>query len=73
MVPVPVIEHFLIDMEDGRYDGFPEDGLIIQPLENASLKRMYGLKEEQSGALVSSVTPVHRRRIRFSPATCSCL
>jgi hypothetical protein len=42
-------------MEDGRYDGFPEDGLIIQPLENASLKKMHGLSEEQSGAIVSSV------------------
>jgi hypothetical protein len=55
MVPVPVIEHFLTDMEDGRYDGFPEDGLIIQSLENESLKRMHGLKNNQSGALVSSV------------------
>jgi S1-C subfamily serine protease len=55
MVPAPVIEHFLNDMEDGRYDGFPEDGLIIQPLENASLKKMHGLSEEQSGAIVSSV------------------
>jgi S1-C subfamily serine protease len=56
MVPVPVIEHFLIDIEDGRYDGFPEDGIIIQPLENAGLKKMHGLNEVQSGALVSSVT-----------------
>jgi S1-C subfamily serine protease len=52
MVPAPVIDHFLIDMEDGRYDGFPEDGIGIQPLENESLKRMFGLNEDQSGALV---------------------
>lgn len=57
MVPVPVIKHFLIDLEDGRYDGFPEDGISIQPLENTSLKKMYGLSEEQSGTLVTSVTP----------------
>jgi S1-C subfamily serine protease len=56
MVPVPVIEHFLTDMEDGHYDGFPEDGMVIQPLENAGLKKMFGLSEEQSGALVTSVT-----------------
>jgi S1-C subfamily serine protease len=55
MVPVLVIEHFLIDMEDGQYDGFPEDGIIIQALENEGLKKMHGLNEEQSGALVSSV------------------
>jgi len=56
MVPAPVIDHFLIDMEDGRYDGFPEDGIVIQPLENESLKRMFGLNKDQSGALVSAVT-----------------
>jgi S1-C subfamily serine protease len=56
MVPAPVIDHFLIDMEDGRYDGFPEDGIGIQPLENESLKRMFGLNEDQSGALVSAIT-----------------
>ena len=57
MVPVPIIKHFLTDLEDGHYDGFPEDGIIIQPLENGSLKRMYGLESGQSGALVASVTP----------------
>jgi S1-C subfamily serine protease len=56
MVPAPVIDHFLTDMADGRYDGFPEDGIIFQQLENAGLKKMYGLNEEQSGALVTSVT-----------------
>jgi len=56
MVPVPVIDHFLTDMEDGHYDGFPEDGIVFQSLENKSLKRMHGLEHNQSGALVSSVT-----------------
>jgi len=56
-VPVPVIAHFLTDMQDGRYDGFPDDGIFIQPLENESLKKMHGLKENQSGVLVTSITP----------------
>ena len=67
MVPVPVIEHFLTDMEDGRYDGFPEDGIRIQPLENAGLKKMHGLTEEQSGALVTSVTPGSPAENRIFP------
>jgi S1-C subfamily serine protease len=67
MVPVPVIEHFLTDMEDGRYDGFPEDGIIIQPLENASLKKMHGLNEEQSGAIVSSVTAGSPAKYKIFP------
>jgi S1-C subfamily serine protease len=67
MVPVPVIEHFLTDVEDGHYDGFPEDGMGIQPLENESLKRMLGLNEEQSGALVAAVTPGSPAEKRIFP------
>jgi len=56
-VPVPVINHFLADIDDGRYDGFPVDGISIQSLENGSLKKMKGLKDNQSGALVTSIIP----------------
>jgi len=57
MIPLPVIDQFLIDMEDGRYDGIPEDGIIIQSMENQSLKKMHGLNDDQTGALVISVAP----------------
>jgi S1-C subfamily serine protease len=67
MVPVPVIEHFLTDMQDGRYDGFPEDGIRIQPLENSGLKKMYSLDEKQSGVLVTSVTPGSPAENRIFP------
>ena len=57
MVPAPIIDHFLADMGDGRYDGFPEDGAYVQSMENESLKAMYGLKGNQSGTLVTAVIP----------------
>jgi S1-C subfamily serine protease len=57
MVPVPVIEHFLTDLEDGRFDGIPEDGIFFQSMENDSLRIKYGLTDDQSGVLVVSVTP----------------
>ncbi len=57
MVPVPVIEHFLKDLADGRYDGFPEDGIACQPMENESIRRMYRMKKEQTGVLVFRVVP----------------
>jgi len=66
-VPVPVIKHFLTDMKDGRYDGFPDDGIFIQSLENESLKKMCGLKENQSGALVTSITPGSPAENRILP------
>ena len=37
MVPMPVIRHFLGDMEDGEYDNFPSMGVILQDMENPSL------------------------------------
>ena len=57
MVPVTVVKHFFDDIEDGRYDGFPEIGIIIQNLENPDMKRKYGLKDEQTGILINTVLP----------------
>ena len=53
MVPPPVIRHFLDDLkEDGDYDGFPSLGVILQDMENPTLKEKFGLSEDQTGVLV---------------------
>jgi len=52
-----LIGFFLADMRDGRYDGFPDDGVHVQAMENESLKAMYGLDRNHSGALVTAVIP----------------
>ena len=57
MIPTPIIEHFLTDIEDGRYDGFPDDGIILQNMENEGLKKMYGFKDGQTGDLVRATVP----------------
>ncbi len=57
MVPTPVIKHFLADLADGRYDGIPEDGIIVQAMENESLKKMYRMERRQTGVLVLKVLP----------------
>ena len=57
MVPVPVINHFLTDLKDGHYDGFPEDGMYCQTMDNDSLRKMYGMQSNQSGCLVYRVIP----------------
>jgi S1-C subfamily serine protease len=57
MVPTPVIKHFLVDLADGRYDGIPEDGIVVQPMENESLKNMYRMQRRQTGVLVLKVLP----------------
>ena len=61
IVPVPIIDHFLDDMEDGRYDGFPSLGVIMQGMENPDLKKKNDMPETQSGMLVV-------KALRGSPA-----
>ena len=34
MIPEPVIRHFLEDVSDGRYDGFPRLGIDVQDMES---------------------------------------
>jgi S1-C subfamily serine protease len=54
-VPSPIIAHFLKDIEDGIYNGFPLLGISIQPLKNPAAKSYFGLKPEQTGVLVNKV------------------
>ena len=56
MVPSPVIEHFLKDIEDGDFDGLPGLGLVVQSLENPDL-RLFALEE------TTALTPEQRERM----------
>lgn len=55
IVPAPVIKHFLVDVRDGRFDGFPELGVVVQTLENESLRRHLGMQASTYGVLVTAV------------------
>lgn len=55
IVPVPVIGHFLTDIESGERDGIPGLGIITQNMENPDLRRRYGMEEEETGVLVVEV------------------
>jgi S1-C subfamily serine protease len=57
MVPAPVIDHFLKDIEDGTYDGIPGLEVACQPMENPGLRAKHGMKAGQSGVLVMNVHP----------------
>ncbi|HIE11058.1 MAG TPA: serine protease [Kiritimatiellae bacterium] len=57
IVPSPVIRHFLQDVRDGTYDGFPSLGLVLQETENRDMKRYFGMPPEGEGVLVLKVAP----------------
>ena len=61
IVPVPIIEHFLKDLDDGHYDGFPSLGLVMEGMENPDIKKKYGMEPKQTGMLVVKI-------VRGSPA-----
>lgn len=55
MIPSPVIAHFLKDVSDGRYEGFPHLGVALQDMESEAQRRGARMKEGQTGALVLRV------------------
>lgn len=61
MIPMPVINHFLDDLADVRYDGFPVLGIDYQSTENNDLRTYHKIKNVDGGVLVTRVLP-------FSPA-----
>ena len=56
-IPVPVVHHFLDDLEDGRYDGFPDSGLATMPLLSPAYRRERGLPTDAAGVVVDRVAP----------------
>jgi len=55
LVPTPIIKHFINDMKDGRYDGFADLGIDIQSLDNPAMRKYYGLDDNQTGVLITTV------------------
>ena len=55
MVPSPIIKHFLDDIKDGSYDGFPSMGIVLQSMDSGDLRRSFKMGEGQSGVLVVKV------------------
>jgi len=55
LVPVIMVQHFIEDMKDGRYDGLADIGLGTQKLENPATRRYYGLDENVTGKLINRV------------------
>lgn len=47
IIPTPIVKRFLTDVEDGRYDGHPEDGILVQPdaLVNPAAMAFHGTQE----------------------------
>jgi len=57
MIPVPVIGHFLNDVKDGTYNGFPDIGIFSQNLMSQTFRKYLKMPEAASGVQVTHVIP----------------
>jgi len=58
----PVIQHFLKDIESGTYEGFPQAGIRLVPLENPAYRRCLKLPDDSLGARIDSLLPIPTTR-----------
>jgi len=56
-IPLPVIHHFLKDIADGVYQGYPELGVAWLDARNPALRRDLKLSDKQTGVVLSSIDP----------------
>jgi S1-C subfamily serine protease len=55
LIPTVLVKHFLTDISDGKLDGSPSPGIVTQNLENPSIKRLYGVREDIGGIVVERI------------------
>jgi len=56
-IPPPVIQHFLKDVTDGKYDGFPRMGLNLATLQNPAYRSLLKLPDNNQGVRVDRILP----------------
>jgi S1-C subfamily serine protease len=54
-IPVPIVRHFLTDIADGAFDGFPGFGVYFGSLENEDYRSYLGMSADQTGIVISLV------------------
>lgn len=57
VVAPDIVKHFLADVEDGKYEGFPSLGVATVLTEDPQFRRWLGLRDDQGGLYISRVLP----------------
>ena len=57
-IPTTIIQHFLKDIEDGKYDGFPQAGVGLAPLQNPAYRKYLKLPDNDSGVRIDRILPM---------------
>ena len=57
VIPVELIKHFIKDISDKEYNGFPDPGFYWEPISNPLLKEHLGMKKNTTGIYITRVIP----------------
>jgi len=57
-IPPPVINHFLSDVADGHYHGFPQAGARVVALQNPAYRKLLKLPDDNLGARIDNILPI---------------
>ncbi len=57
LIPSPVIRHFLDDLADGSYGGFPVAGFLTATIRDPQFRRYLGMGSGDPGVYVAQVLP----------------
>lgn len=55
IIPTSILNHFLKDIADGKYDGFPRLAIVTEELLNPAIRKKHNLKTGDPGILLTSV------------------
>lgn len=57
IIPTPVVNRFLKDIEDGSYDHYMDIGISPFPLFNPAMRQAYNMPANGKGVLIANVVP----------------
>lgn len=67
-IPPNIVRHFLDDIKDGTYHGFPDAGIVVAALLNPAQRRYLKLPDDARGARIDSViSPFPETKKRLFP------
>ncbi|HBC87529.1 MAG TPA: serine protease [Lentisphaeria bacterium] len=65
MVPSTIVNHFLEDIKDGKFEGFPDIDMDVNTMENPDIRTWAEMKDDQSGVLVTHLTDTEKKKGLF--------
>ena len=62
VIPITVIDHFLEDIATGKYDGYPDLGIVAHNLLNPAYREYVGLPADRTGVRAAALIEGHSAR-----------